>query len=165
MLAHLCLCNNYIPPAQGSSLISPDGFSVGISGWSRDYVAGDWEVPVEDLASCRFSGWVLSLTNGSSSDVHVPQLVPHSQVLHLCTWVIVYFTCQAQILLLYCLHSPIYTFLVCCWVVDSCIVPLLQWNHLMNTLNSGHSQHNSSSTTSPFYFNTLGPHWIADTPL
>ena len=30
--------NNYIPPAQESSLILPDGFSVGISGWSRDYL-------------------------------------------------------------------------------------------------------------------------------
>ena len=27
---------NYIPPAQESRLILPDGFSVGISGWSRD---------------------------------------------------------------------------------------------------------------------------------
>ena len=29
--------NNYIPPAQESRFILPDGFSVGISGWSRDY--------------------------------------------------------------------------------------------------------------------------------
>ena len=28
--------NNYIPPAQESRLILPDGFSLGISGWSRD---------------------------------------------------------------------------------------------------------------------------------
>ena len=46
MLAWLCLCNNYIllerrnnyiPLAQESRFILPDGFYVGISGWSRDY--------------------------------------------------------------------------------------------------------------------------------
>ena len=48
MLARLYLChsaralavagrNNYIPLAQESRLILPDGFFVGISGWSRDY--------------------------------------------------------------------------------------------------------------------------------